>query len=391
MRFKSLITLLLIFPLLMEAQSVIGEWDSYTSVLNVRDVLAIDNSIVAASGGGLVEFDRSAQQFNIYTIRYGLTRNDIQCLAEDKFGRLWLGMGSPDGEINIWNSQTKTVEEVFNSFEFGDELTSIVSIVFTGNKAFAAYRHNVDWGIAYFKIIDGEYRYQDRLEAFPMGVSGINSLQVINDTLWLAATTGLLYANLAQTDLKPESAWQIVNLPESGNVSRVISYAGKSLFNLDNKIYEIRDGQSYPYNENQPKSISDLILDNAGELYAVTSSGIDRFTSGTWTTMVTVAATKCSFDSDNILWGGSQTSCLWSELHSEAHYLIPNTILDNVYTALYVNEDGSLMAGTQKGFSLLTDDGWYNIRGLPTTDPAIGGYKDRDWSRFVADNIAYSL
>jgi len=388
---KVLFTLLLIIPILIKGQSVIGEWDSYTSALNVRDILAIENSIFAASSGGLVEYDKITDQFETYTIKDGLSRNDIQCMALDKYNRVWLGMSSPDGEINIWNSQTKTVEEVFNSFEFGDELTSIVSIVFTGNKAFAAYRHNVDWGIAYFKIIDGEYRYQDRLEAFPSGVSGINSLQVINDTLWLATTTGLLFADLYQTDLKPESAWQNVDLPGSGNIARVVQYDGKVIFNFDNEIYEIHTSGPQLFNSNQSKSISDLILDNTGELYAMTSSGIDRFNSGTWTRKVTVAATKCIFDSEDILWGGSATHCIWFEQTDKPQYLIPNTILDNIYTALLVNQDGSLMAGTQKGFSLLTDNGWYNIRGLPTTTPAIDGYEDRDWSRFVADTIAYSL
>ena len=391
MRPRELITLLLIIPVLIKGQSVIGEWDSYTSVLNVRDILAIDNSILAASSGGLVEYDKTTGQFQTYTIKDGLSRNDIQCMALDNYHRIWLGMSSPDGEINIWNNQVKTVEEVFNSFDFGNELTSIESIVFTGNKAFAAYRHNVDWGIAYFKIIDGEYRYQDRLEAFPFGVSGINSLQVLNDTLWLAASTGLLYADLNQTDLKPKDAWQIINLSESGNVSKVISYYGKILFNIDNKIYETRDGNSYLLNDNQTKSINDLFLDNDGELHILTSSGIDRFNSGSWTRKVTVSATKCIFDSDNILWGSSENHCLWSEQAGKPHYLIPNTILDNIYTALWVNEDGTLMAGTQKGFSYLTDAGWYNIRGLPTTEPSIDGYEDRDWSRFVADTITYSL
>jgi len=390
MRLRELITLLLIIPVLIKGQSVIGEWDSYTSVLNVRDILAIDNSILAASSGGLVEYDKTNGQFETYTIKNGLSRNDIQCMALDNYHRIWLGMSSPDGEINIWNNQAKTVEEVFNSFDFGDELTSIVSIVFTGNKAFAAYRHNVDWGIAYFKIIDGEYRYQDRLEAFPFGVSGINSLQVLNDTLWLAASTGLLSADLNQTDLKPESAWQIVDLPEPGNVSKVISYAGKSLFNLDNKIYEIRDGKSYSFNENQAKSIKDLFLDNSGELRVLTSSGVDRYTSGAWTRIVTVAATTCIFDNEDILWGGSENHCLWSEQAGKPHYLIPNTILDNIYTALWVNEDGTLMAGTQKGFSYLTDAGWYNIRGSYNTI-SIHDDVDRDWVSFVADTIAYSL
>ncbi|MBN2601924.1 MAG: hypothetical protein JXR87_08025, partial [Candidatus Marinimicrobia bacterium] len=63
----------------------------------------------------------------------------------------------------------------------------------------------------------------------------------------------------------------------------------------------------------------------------------------------------------------------------------------NIYTALWVNEDGSLMAGTQKGFSLLTQNGWYNIRGLPSTEPSYHEYNNWNWSQFIADTIAYSI
>lgn len=375
---------------LVSGQSMVGEWSSYTSVLNVRDVLSVDHFIYAASSGGLVCYDQTNGGFRIYSISDGLTRADIQCLARDPQGRLWLGMSSPDGEINIWDIQKETVTTVFSSFDFGDDLTRITAIEFTGNKAFAAYQYNVDWGIAYFKMQNDEYRYQDRFEAFPINVSGINSLTVINDTLWVATTGGLLYADLNQPDLKAESAWSEVDLPKSGNVSRVVSYQEQVVFTLDQALYALNSLTPALLDSSMSRNIADLIVDQQGELYAVLSSGIYHFNNGAWGRVVSVSASCAFFDNDNRLIGGSPSRCIWQVIDGTPEYLIPNTILDNVYTALWVNEDGSLMAGTQKGFSLLTEQGWYNIC-RSNRYISIHDETERDWKRFVADTIAFSL
>ncbi|HDP69122.1 MAG TPA: hypothetical protein ENN20_11595 [Candidatus Marinimicrobia bacterium] len=390
MKIKTFLFILCILTGLTYSQSVVGEWSGYTSVLNVRDVLTVDHSIYAGSSGGLVCYNQLNGEFRIYSIGYGLTKADIQCLAQDPQGRLWLGMSNPDGEINIWDIQKEAVTTVFNAFEFGDELTCITAIVFTGNRAYAAYQYNVDWGIAYFKMQNDEYRYQDRFEAFPINVSGINSLAVINDTLWLATPSGLLYADLNQTDLKTESAWKAVDLPETGYVSRVVTHQGRAVFNLNQALFTLNNLNPELLDNSLNRNITDLIMDRQGELYAVTTSGVYHFDAGIWRRVISVSVSKAVFNDDNELFGGSATRCLWQAVAGKPEYLIPNTILDNIYTALWVNEDGSLMAGTQKGFSLLTEQGWYNIC-RSNRYILIHDETERDWKRFVADTIAFSL
>ncbi|HCK98589.1 MAG TPA: hypothetical protein DHW42_00585 [Candidatus Marinimicrobia bacterium] len=376
----------------INAQSVVGEWDSYTSVLNVRDVIVRDNYVYGASSGGLVEFDRSAQQFNTYTIRDGLTRNDIQCIAEDKLGRLWLGMSSPDGEINIWNRETKSIEQVFTENVFGDKLTCITSIAFHGNTVFAAYQLNVDWGIAYFKASGTNYNYMDRFESFPTEISGINSLTVIGDTLWVATNSGLFFADLNQVDLnlKDKSAWQTVQFPSVGSVSNIVVYQGKKLANLGSALFEIQGDQVALYNDSFNRDISLIVTDTLGSLYVTTNRNVYKYNSGRWQLIISGYITNCTFDADNTLWGGSEYKSIWSYAENTLQYFTPNTILDNIYTALWVGDDGTLMAGTKKGISVLTDRGWYNIRGL-RNDIRIHANYDWDWDRFVADTIAYSL
>ncbi len=390
MRKILLSSLFFLLPVISFSQAIVGEWDSYTSVLNVRDVIVKDNYVYGASSGGLVEFDRSAKQFNTYTIRHGLTRNDIQCLAEDKFGRFWLGMSFPDGEINIWNTETKTVEQIFPENISFIHLTAITSFAFYKNKAFAAYQQNVDWGILYFKIADSRYLYNDYFISFPAEISDINSLTVIGDTLWVATNTGLLFADLNQIDLKPSSAWQNVIFPASGYSSNVVSYEGMILANLGSALFKIEGDQANLYDDSFTLDINSLITDDSGMLYAATNGGVYRFNSGSWKNVLQGSTTKCAFDSDDVLWGGSDSKCLWTYSDENLRYYTPNTILDNIYTALWVNEDGSLVAGTQKGISYQTDKGWCNI--VKTNYyKNIGDHSNDDWDYFVADTLAYQV
>ncbi len=383
--------LVLILPGLVSAQSIVGEWDSYTSVLDVRDIINDGDYVYGASSGGLVAFNKFTEQFEIYTVRDGLTRNDIACIAEDKLGDIWLGMNSPDGEINIWDKPTKTVKKVFTGMSFGDDLTSIVSITFSDNIAFAAYQLNVDWGIAYFKVVNSEYIYQDRFEVFREQISGINSITVVRDTLWISTYSGLQFADLAEFNgMKSGEAWHSVSFPAPGNVTELVEYNRKIIVGMGKELYEIRNGQSVLLDSSSGWNINDLITDHDGSLYANTGSRLLRFSSTSWTQVASGQMTKCAYDAEGILWCGSDSRTMWKCQDGQARYFTPNTIMDNIYTALWINPDGSLFAGTQKGFSLLTDRGWYNVRGSYNMI-SIHDDMERDWNHFVADTIAYSL
>jgi len=85
--------ILLIFPSIICAQSIVGEWDSYTSALTLNELVRIDEIIYASSPGGLVAFNKSDKRFKIYGPNDGLSYTDVRSLALDKFDSTFsLGM-----------------------------------------------------------------------------------------------------------------------------------------------------------------------------------------------------------------------------------------------------------------------------------------------------------
>ena len=50
---------------LANSQARIGEWKALTSILNVRDIISSEETIYAASGGGILEIKNN--QYSTYT------------------------------------------------------------------------------------------------------------------------------------------------------------------------------------------------------------------------------------------------------------------------------------------------------------------------------------
>lgn len=384
--FCVLVTLWLI-PSLLFCQNVVGEWDGYTSSLCIRDIEINGKFLYGASSGGLVEFDMNSKKFQIFGMRDGLTRLDIECIGVDKFGDIWLGMSSPDGEINIWDPKLNYVKQVYD-----ENLTSISSFTFYKNQAFAAYQKNVDWGILHFKVDENQYEYKDFYPNFPSEFSSINSLNVIDDTLWLATSSSLLYTELTDTiNLKESENWHIVSFNRQDYVSNVIVFNGSITTNCGSDIYKIENGQPILLNNVLNRKINLISVSYDGNLIASTTRGVFLLQeNGSWLSIGGGNISETISDIEGNLWSGTANKGVWFYDGEMGIFYTPNTILGNVNTAIFVDDEGSLVTGTNRGISFRTDKGWYNIVKM-NYDEHIHDHSEDDWQFFVADTLAYQV
>jgi len=380
---------LLIIPVIVSAQSIVGEWESYTSAVTLNELVGIGDNLYAASPGGLVEFDKTSRLFTIYGPNDGLSYPDVQCLGLDKYGKLWLGMSSPSGEINIWDPTSKQILDRFNSSDFGEELTAIGAIAFDSDVAFIAYQQNVNWGILYFKVKENKYTYLDFYLNFPLEFSVINYLTVKHDTLWVATDVGLLFAELNGTDLKNPDNWIVVDLPGTENIASVCIYNDKVLCSYGSSIYQINGNSAHLFSA-LGSSINHLTTDIAGQLYVAAELGVYRFSGNSWNKLGSTIASRVVIDSDGAVWGATSLKGLVEIEENGETFFTPNTIASNGNTALLVEEDGCLVAASSRGISFQTKSGWYNII-KNYNYIGINDHSTSDWNYFVSDTIAYSL
>ncbi|MHA1784949.1 MAG: hypothetical protein ACTSVE_07095, partial [Candidatus Helarchaeota archaeon] len=364
-----------------------GEWDGYTSSLCIRDIEIYGEFLYGASTGGLVKFDMNSRNFQIFGIRNGLTRVDIECLGVDKFGNIWLGMSSPDGEINIWNPELNNVKQVYDK-----NLTSISAFAFYKNQAFAVYQQNVDWGILHFKIEGNKYEYKDFYPNFPLYFSSINSVSVFDDTIWVATSAGLLYSELSDTiNFKEKGNWNIVPFPGQDYVSSIVEYDSAITVNFGSDIYKIEGVQPILLNNRLNRKVNSISVSYDGNLIASTTRGVYLLQeNGSWLSIGGCNTSETLSDIEGNIWSGTANKGVWFYNYERGLFYTPNTILDNINTALFIGKDGNLVVGTKKGISFQMDKGWYNI--VKTSyDVHIHDHSEDDWRYFISDTIAYSV
>ncbi|HOO14519.1 MAG TPA: hypothetical protein PLF00_05250 [Candidatus Marinimicrobia bacterium] len=378
--------ILLAVPLIIQAQSIVGEWSSYTSIISHRELTQVGDFIYIASPGGLVEFNKTSSKFKVYSPNDGLSFTDINCLGLDELGDIWLGMSSPNGEVNIWSPVTRQCKKVINAAELREELTLISAITFTADKAYVAYQKNITWGIMYFRNDKNEYTYIDFCENFPAEFFKINNLVAINNTLWVATDAALFFADSLENFPKGPNNWKVVDLIGQGNITSIIEYDEEVICSCGNYIYGIK-GSSAVVVDSLASSIVQLTEDQDGKLIAATTGGIYRLIDGAWQAISYNAVNQLYIDDDGIIWGATNSKGLLKINDGGEKFFIPNSLLDNGNTSLYV-ENGKLVAASNSGISLQTDNGWYNL--VKSYDyVGINDHSSADWNYQVADTIAY--
>lgn len=66
-------------------------WRDYTNGNFVRELFVQDDCIWAATGGGMVRWNRSTNEYVKYTTAHGLASNAVSGLCQDQAGTLWVG------------------------------------------------------------------------------------------------------------------------------------------------------------------------------------------------------------------------------------------------------------------------------------------------------------
>ncbi|MFQ6674544.1 MAG: hypothetical protein ACE5GH_07155, partial [Fidelibacterota bacterium] len=154
-----------------------GQWDSHTSFLDVRDAIEHEGKIICATSGGLLVFDRNSRKFETLTNIDGLVETDLSTLAIDRNGHLWTGSSSPRGLVQVYDLETR---EAVQTFDFG--LTEITDIVTSDSAVFAAYSRRLDWGILEFVWRDGEYVYRQIYKPSDQTLDTIAGLAIRGDS-----------------------------------------------------------------------------------------------------------------------------------------------------------------------------------------------------------------
>ena len=337
----------ILFINIVFSQVRIGEFQSISSFLNIKDITLSNDAILYVSNSGFVEYKNKEQSFDIISIDQGLAFNELNKIHTDINGNYWIGSNKG---IQVWSVNEKKLKEKFDL-----DIEQISGFIDYNNLIYASAKLNGEWGLIEFKYVDDKIYYRDFYSR--SDISNISSIIVFNDDIYILSSKRILSGNPAKehisywTNPMPDLSDDIIDFSSNEN----------SLFVLTNTaVHQLFSDKSIEVFINNNSSLGSIkrisILDN--NLYAISDSSIFRISKNQLTSLFLDSRlnfTDIESDKEN-LWLGTDHG-LGHFRDGEYENLLFNQPFINSPDIVEISDHNQLILANSKGVSL---SGWVN-------------------------------
>ncbi len=379
---KKILPLLLLIVSYGKSQSVIGDWQSFTSPLEINDFVPYQGNLFAATKGGLLEFSLTTHTFKSYTNTEGMDNTDLVKIAIDSTGILWLGGNSPNGTIQLYRNGNS-----ITSFEFN--LSEILAFCSLDSIMFVAYAKNMDLGIMEFQLRNDEWIFKDAYQNWPIEFLEIFGIGIVNSSLYIATDAGMLTAPYSGINLKNPDNWSFAFKDTITGFQSFSSSKEKIVFQSNDIFYSIDstghlntliDYFSYQTKQivfEKNNTIWVTISDKLIKLGPTQKISEYRFENNASLSLKRVA--------NQMIIGTKAGYLILDTLSATLNRFIPNCPLTNIFSAIKVLSDGRIVGASSQGLAIREEWGWRNI--IETRDDNARIHQNFDPTRFAADTV----
>jgi len=337
----------ILFINIVFSQVRIGEFQSISSFLNIKDITLSNDAILYVSNSGFVEYKNKEQSFDIISIDQGLAFNELNKIHTDINGNYWIGSNKG---IQVWSVNEKKLKEKFDL-----DIEQISGFIDYNNLIYASAKLNGEWGLIEFKYVDDKIYYRDFYSR--SDISNISSIIVFNDDIYILSSKRILSGN----PVKEHISYWTNPMPDLSDDIIDFSSNENSLFVLTNTaVYQLFSDKSIEVFINNNSSLGSIkrisILDN--NLYAISDSSIFRISKNQLTSLFLDSRlnfTDIESDKED-LWLGTNYG-LGRFRDGAYENLLFNQPFINSPDIVEISDHNQLILANSKGVSL---SGWVN-------------------------------
>lgn len=347
----------------------ITAWSTETSKTSMRDMQILGDSLVIATGGGILIFNVAQGQFDAaITNSEGLSQNQTVKIIIDSGSSWWVGL--QNGHLNRFGEDAANWD-LFRDFE---DLT-IHDMQLRGDSLFVA----LDIGVSLFLLGKQEVKetYKN-LGDIPIEVDAWSTL-IHWPNLYVGSDFGLSVADLRQINLKAPQSW--TNYDETdglaGNAVTAIAYHDGVVFvGTSAGVQTFENDVFNPVNTSLPTQEVTEFYAGYGSLHAAVGQSIYQYDSAgdSWDLELNLGVQITTFliSPQGDFWIGTDGAGLvrWDPGQGNPEYFFPNGPAGNSFVDSIVDSEGRLWCASAS----LSGDGVYRFEGSAWTNySAIAG------------------
>lgn len=196
----------LLFTSVLLGQIQVGQWESHTSLLTPRSILFAENGdILAATAGGILQFDLQSQSFDKYSDADGLDYLDLNTISITSTGHLILGGDSPNGSLQIFHPNDGLIDIIDH---LGIE--EVKKVEMNSDYLVASCLINNLPSVALFHFSSSGFPiFQDIFNQFPIPFEVIRDIDIESDTIHLVTDNGVLRGDI-DNYLNFSGSWDVL-------------------------------------------------------------------------------------------------------------------------------------------------------------------------------------
>ena len=333
------------FPLFVFANQNVFNWESMTSLINVKSITQnFDDSILGVADGGILKLTNDIEVID---------DSSFDLIKTDSKGMIWAVSNSLSSKIQVFDSNFNII---YNSIYSLPNIDSIIDLEFSESKVFTIYESQNEIGILEFNNEDSLPYYVDYYNSddFPENFNNITDIDLYQSNIYVTTDSGIFVADHFQNNLNLSSSWTLIPFESFiGNIDILFMHRINSGFYLitNDEIYfcstdfivsPILNFTSDPMDVKENNQ--NVIFCSKDSCYFLNNSSYELIYQCDEYFLMNDFYCKGDFLFIAIENGGLAKFNLNNE---NIDHFIPNTLLENSYKAIAILDDGSL-AGINK-------------------------------------------
>lgn len=346
-KFSSYLFTISVLSLLLSSAMVaggIGEWRTYTSKKDIREITLVRGNIWAATGGGMFSFDPARDRSEEFTGSEGLRSNDLTSISSVKDGSLWIG--SANGYLHNYLPTRRSWKYVTDIARDLSPQRRINTLLSAGDTLYVGS----EIGLSVYLTERKEFRATVRAFGSPtFQNNSVTGVALYADSIWVTTSSGIACAARVAPNLAAPDVWRTWT---AFNGKGLAVFGGQLFAATTQGLRRYESGNWFVVSGTAGQSVSKIVAGN-DSLYFLMGSQVIALDAGGNLTQVFqqpgVAPVTFSV-SDTTIVVGTTAGRLYFRVSAEWRQFATPGPPTNLIVGLAVDKKGQLWAGTASAF-----------------------------------------